>query len=362
VSIPLIKLKKFSEYKNLRVLVTGSTGFKGAWLCLWLKLLGAKVFGVSLPASKEDLLYKTLNLSKRISQTNFNINNFGKLNSLVKKINPDIIFHLAAQSVVSIGYYNPLETFSSNIIGSANILETTRLNKIKALVYVTSDKCYLNKEQKKSFKETDELGGFDNYSSSKAAAEIIFHSYFNSYFKQQSKLHIASVRAGNVIGGGDFKENRIIPDIVKSIINNSNLIIRNPQSYRPWQHVLDPLAGYLKLGILLFDKKIKNQTFPSWNFGPSERKVEVKKLTKDFLKIWGIRKKIILNKQKPFHESNYLSVNTSKARKELKWKPSLNFNDSLALTVQWYKDLLLKKDMVKKTSEQIDIFQQKLNI
>jgi len=236
-------------------------------LAYWLKILGSKVYGISLKPEKDSILFKSLQLNKKIDQYFSDITNFDKLNCLVKKIKPDIIFHLAAQSIVSKSFIKPGETFRTNILGSANILETFRLNKIPYLVYITSDKCYLNLDSKKSYKENDTLGGLDNYSSSKASAELIFSSYFNSYFKNNKNLTVASARAGNVIGGGDMKENRIVPDIIKSIIQNKTLNLRNPRATRPWQHVLEPLSGYLQVGAELIkrNKICKNQSF---NFGP----------------------------------------------------------------------------------------------
>ena len=203
----------FDNYKNIKVLVTGSTGFKGSWLCYWLRKLKSKVIGVGLKPEKENILFKSLNLDRKISQHFLNIENFFKINNLIKREKPDLIFHLAAQSIVSLGYKQPLQTIETNVLGSANILEACRRNKINNLVYITSDKCYLNKNFSSGYRETDALGGFDNYSSSKAAAEIIFSSYFNCFFKGK-KISAVSARAGNVIGGGDFKQDRIIPDVI----------------------------------------------------------------------------------------------------------------------------------------------------
>jgi len=200
--------------------VTGSTGFKGAWLCFWLAQLGAKVSGVGLRAEKDSIAFKSLDLDKKIKQYYFDITNFKKLDNIIKKKKPNIVFHLAAQSIVSLSYKEPIKTFQTNIIGSANVLESVKRNKIKGLVFITSDKCYLNVNKKTSYKETDILGGLDNYSSSKASAEIIFHSYFKSYDKNKY-LSAASARAGNVIGGGDLKKDRIVPDVIRGLISKS---------------------------------------------------------------------------------------------------------------------------------------------
>ncbi len=347
-------MKNYHNYKNLKVLVTGSTGFKGSWLSFWLRKLGAKVTGVGLKPKKEEKIFNLLNLNKRIDQHFINIKDYRKLNNLVKSQKPDIIFHLAAQSLVSEGYVSPLETFESNIIGSVNILELTKKYNVPSLVFVSSDKCYLNDNKKKSFKENDVLGGFDNYSVSKASAELIFHSYFKSYF-DKPKLNVASVRAGNVIGGGDFKKNRIIPDIVKAIKKNKDIFLRNPKAVRPWQHVMDPLSGYLNLGLKLIDGKLNKNLYPSWNFGPSSSKVSnVLKLTKTFLKIWNIKRKIKIEKKKLFKETNYLRVNIKKAKNELKWKPKISFYDSIKLSVDWYKYSKDIKISQKITNEQIE--------
>lgn len=349
------------NYKNLKVLITGSTGFKGSWLSFLLSSFGATVIGVGLKEEKESVLFRELNLHKMIKQYIFDIKNFEKLNKVVRTEKPDIIFHLAAQSVVSTSYQFPLRTFNTNIIGSVNLLECYRLNNIPALVFITSDKCYLNLDLKKSYKETDKLGGKDNYSSSKASAELIFSSYFNSYFRDRSKfLTVASARAGNVIGGGDMKVNRIIPDIVKSIKNNKKLIIRQPNSTRPWQHVMEPLSGYLTLGNMLLNNKIKSNIYPSWNFGPEKKNCKtVIKLVRKFLSFWPISRKIYLEKKIKMHESKYLSLNINKSFKELNWKPKLSFDETVKTTVEWYKLYLEKNNLRNKTMSQIEFFLNK---
>ena len=347
-------MKNFKNYKNLKVLVTGSTGFKGSWLCYWLYKEGAKVIGVSLKPEKDEKLFTALNLNKKIDQHFINILDYKKLANLIKIKKPDIIFHLAAKSLVSDGYHQPIETFKTNIIGSANVLNLLRGNKHISLVYVTSDKCYLNNNQNLTFKEGDILGGNDNYSASKAGAEIIFNSYFKSYFNQE-KLRLASARAGNVIGGGDLKKNRIIPDIYKSIKSGKKLIIRNPQSIRPWQHVLEPLSGYLILGLKLLGRKFNKNVQPAWNFGPENHNSKnVLNVAKKFLYIWNIKKRIVINKKSEFNESDYLKVNISKAKKQLNWKPKLNFDKSIKFTVDWYKIFNKNKDIENFTNDQIN--------
>jgi CDP-glucose 4,6-dehydratase len=349
-------MKKIIEnYKNLKILITGNTGFKGTWLSHWLLNMGAKVVGVGLPPEKDSVLFKELNLNRRVKQYIFDIKNFDKINQIVKKEKPDLIFHLAAQSIVSSSYRDPLKTFQSNILGSANLLEAFRKNNTPSMIYITSDKCYLNLDLKKDYKESDELGGLDNYSSSKASAELIFSSYFHSYFKDKKKhLSLGTVRAGNVIGGGDMKTNRLIPDIVKSIKDNKKILIRNPHSTRPWQHVLEPLSGYLILGQKLLNKKIKITTYPSWNFGPERKNCKnVITIVKKILTHWEIKKKIIIKKEK-MHEAKFLSLNINKAKKELNWRPKLSLDQTIGFTIDWYKSFFEAKKMQNFSSEQIE--------
>ncbi len=345
------------NYKNLRVLVTGSTGFKGAWLSNWLLLLGAKVIGVGLKPEKNSIIFQSLNLNKKINQYFIDIKNFNKINSIIKKEKPDIIFHLAAQSIVSLSYLNPLETFRTNIIGSANILESVKRNKVANLVYITSDKCYLNLNKVGTYKETDILGGLDNYSSSKASAEIIFSSYFNSYF-QKEFLSIASARAGNVIGGGDFKKDRIVPDVIRSLRNKKKIFLRNPNATRPWQHVLEPLSGYLILGNKLMEKRLKSNLIPSWNFGPLKKNCKtVHSIVKLLVKEWGEKKqKIDFKRSKKFYESQLLSLNITKAKKELSWEPRLSLSETIKFTVEWYKFYFSKKKTEEISNNQIDYY------
>tara|TARA_B100000959_G_scaffold273139_1_gene323281 strand:- start:83 stop:1156 length:1074 start_codon:yes stop_codon:yes gene_type:complete len=348
------------SYKNLKVLVTGSTGFKGAWLSNWLFLLGSKVVGVGLKPEKDSVIFSSLNLNKKINQYFIDIKNFNKINDIIKKEKPDIIFHLAAQSIVSFSYKNPLETLGTNIIGSANILESVRINKIPNLVYITSDKCYLNLDKAGSYKESDILGGLDNYSSSKASAELIFASYFHSYFKKDF-LSIASARAGNVIGGGDFKKDRIVPDVIKSLKNGRKILLRNPNATRPWQHVLEPLSGYLILGHKLMKKELKSNLMPHWNFGPHKKNCKkVHSIVRLLIKEWGEKKqKIVFKRNKNFHESQLLSLNIEKAKKELLWEPRLTLNETVKFTIDWYKYYFLDSRAEDISNYQIDYYTDK---
>ena len=347
-------------YKKLKVLVTGSTGFKGSWLCFWLNLLEARVVGVGLKPEKDSIIFKKLKLEKKIKQYYLNIVDFKKLNKIIKKEKPDIIFHLAAQSIVSESYIDPLKTINFNVVGSSNILESCRINKVKNLVYITSDKCYLNDNRKNSYKENDRLGGKDVYSSSKAASEIIFFSYHKSFFNKNKTVKYASARAGNVIGGGDMKKDRIVPDIIKSIMTKKSIFLRNPKAIRPWQHVLESLYGYLILGNFLINNKLSKNKIPNWNFGPNSSNYKnVLSLTKKIIFNWNLKNKVIKIKKENFHESSILKLNNQKAQKELKWKPKLNFNQTIKLTVDWYKALKNNDKLEKITEKQIAFFLKK---
>ena len=265
------KLKFLELYKNKKILVTGSSGFKGSWLCFWLHLLKANVVGISLKIDIQAKLFNALGLKKKIIQYNVDIKNFKKLNNIIKKEKPDIIFHLAAQSIVSESFKNPLSTFNTNIIGSANVLESVRKNRIKNLVFITSDKCYLNVEKKKGYKENDKLGGHDNYSSSKASAELIFDSYSSSFFKNDYLQH-ATARAGNVIGGGDFKINRILPDIIKSLKQNHKHI---DQIYvQVFGNNIAAIKAYKKVGFSIVQTK-KSSKKEILNLLPSELSIPI---------------------------------------------------------------------------------------
>ena len=259
-------MQNFSNiYKNKKVLITGHTGFKGSWLTIWLNMLGANILGYSIDTPTNPSMFKSINIKKKIIDIKGDVRNFKKLDLVIKKFKPEIIFHLAAQPIVTESYKNPQETFTTNILGTLNVLECVRQNSfLKACVIVTSDKCYKNRELYRGYKENDQLAGVDPYSASKSSAEIISHSYFNSFF---TKKNVATARAGNVIGGGDWSSERVVPDYFRALQNKKKLKIRNPNSTRPWQHVLEPLGGYLLLGKFLIDNKryVSNN---SYNFGP----------------------------------------------------------------------------------------------
>ena len=355
------ELKK--TFKNKKVLITGHTGFKGSWLTLWLNLLGAKVTGISLGYPTLPSHFTAINIKKKISHKILDIRNFNSLNKTIKKVQPDFIFHLAAQSLVKSSYEDPLLTWSSNTLGSINILESLKaIKKTCNVVMITSDKSYKNLEIKRGYKENDLLGGHDPYSASKASAELAIQSYVNSFFNKNKNLKISVARAGNVIGGGDWSENRIIPDCYKSWSKNKKAIIRNPNSTRPWQHVLEAVYGYLVLAVKLNkNPKLHGQSF---NFGPNTKKnYKVKELIKILEKNWKGFNWKNKNSKNLLHESNLLKLNSKKAEKILGWKTRLRFEETILMTANWYKEYLAKSNSMSNISiKQIEYYQKNLKI
>jgi len=329
----------FSVYRGKKVIVTGDTGFKGSWLCLWLHMLGADVLGYSLPPKREYDHYNVLGLKNMICHVDGDIRNYDYLKKIFDDFQPEFIFHLAAQSLVRLSYREPKYTFDTNVGGSVNILETARLiPSLRSLIYVTSDKCYLNKEWVWGYREDDELGGRDPYSASKAAAEMVFFGYLNTFFQKEGCFGVASVRAGNVIGGGDWAEDRIVPDCIKSLQANKPIILRNPDSTRPWQHVLEPLSGYLTLAVKLFSNPGKYSG--SWNFGPRSTAVNtVHDLAQRIVKKWGSGEIQIESLENAPHEATLLHLNCDKAYFMLDWRPRWGFEQAVEETALWYKEI-----------------------
>ncbi|RXJ84406.1 CDP-glucose 4,6-dehydratase [Arcobacter cloacae] len=326
-------------YKNKTVLITGHTGFKGSWLCFWLKQMGANVIGYSLDAPTTPNHFELLNLD--IISIKGDIKNFEHLNTIFQTYKPDIVFHLAAQSLVKYSYDNPIETYETNVIGTLKVFEACKNANTKCIVNITSDKAYENKEWIWGYKETDSLGGYDPYSSSKSCSDILTNSYRNSFFnpKDYKKRHntlIASCRAGNVIGGGDWAKDRLMSDIMLSISQNKKVEIRNPNATRPWQHVLEPLSGYLYIGQKLFEEKVEFSE--AWNFGPNnESNITVKDVLKNVKKYWDkLDYEINLNSE--FHEANLLKIDSTKANTILKWNNVWDKSKSIEKTVNWYKN------------------------
>jgi CDP-glucose 4,6-dehydratase len=346
-------------YKGKTIVVTGHTGFKGSWLSTWLLSLGATVHGISKDIPTKPSMFEELKLSERMSHHVLDIRNGEQLIQLMTEINPDYVFHLAAQPIVSISYKDPRQTFETNVIGTLNILESIRAIKKKVYaVMITSDKCYENVEWTWGYRENDRLGGKDPYSASKGAAELVIHSYYHSYFKDVADKRIVSVRAGNVIGGGDWAADRIVPDAVRAWAQKSAVTIRRPRATRPWQHVLEPLSGYLRAGQLLSAQQ--SLSGESYNFGPaSEQNVPVIELLNVMSEQWfgnNSQQMINVQEQTSFHEAGLLKLNCDKAFHELSWKPVLDFGSTTRMTTDWYYNYYQKKnpDLFSLTTKQIE--------
>lgn len=359
-------LKEFKNYfQDKKVLVTGNTGFKGSWLTQILLNLGASIIGFSNDIPTNPSLFKILELEKYIKNINGDVRNYKSFRNVILENNPDIIIHLAAQPLVRYSYIKPVETYQTNILGTVNLFESLRnLNhQNKIVLNVTTDKCYENKEKNYSYNESDPLGGHDPYSSSKACSEIVTSAYRRSFFSDNS-LSIATARAGNVIGGGDFSQDRLVVDCIKALHNEEDIIIRNPTALRPWQHILEGLSGYLTLiKHMIQEKNDKNgiDYNSSWNFGPFEKDItDVEFLVKTLILYWGYGGYEVQNDNK-FHEANLLKLDISKSLKYLDWKPLLNFDESLENTVQWYKEYYLNNgDMHDFTNKQIKEYFKKM--
>ncbi|OGI11742.1 MAG: CDP-glucose 4,6-dehydratase [Candidatus Margulisbacteria bacterium GWF2_35_9] len=337
-------------YQGRRVLLTGHTGFKGSWLTLWLKELGGNITGIALPPEARPNHWDLLNLD--IEEHLIDIRDSDILRKTIKKTQPEIIFHLAAQPLVRRSYSDPLETWSTNVMGTVNLLEACRVcPSIKAIVVITTDKCYENEEWIWGYRENDRLGGYDPYSASKAGTELVVASYRKSFFIYPGAPLLATARAGNVIGGGDWSEDRLIPDIVRSVQNDVNLLIRSPQATRPWQHVLESLSGYLLLGqkLLCSDKSFAE----AWNFGPGfEGNQNVEKIITLMKSTWPAIRWQQVDEPRP-HEALLLQLDSTKARQKLNWKPVWSFIEGVTETANWYKTCLetgaiISNDQIKR--------------
>ncbi len=355
---------KYNIFKNKKILITGHTGFKGAWLLKWLSLYTDNIYGISKDIPTKPSLYNTLHLKKSLKKDfRFNINDKEKIQKIFNKHKFDFVFHLAAQPLLIESYNDPINTINTNVIGTVNILDSLKLYNHKCIgIIITSDKCYENNDENIAFKEKNRLGGKDIYGASKASAEILFNAYFNSFFLN-SKVKIGSVRAGNVIGGGDWAKYRIIPDFFRSISEKKILNIRNPNSTRPWQHVLEPLNGYLRLAEALHFSKISSGE--SFNFGPIiKNHVDVFTLINDlknrYRNQYNYVPKIKTKKSK-LYENNFLRLNIEKSKNELKWKPILSYKEMINFTCDWYGTFInRKKNIHKIMEEQINHFEKNL--
>jgi len=328
------------SFSGKRVFITGHTGFKGSWLTFLLKELGAEVRGYALPPEPGPSHFKLLNLATGIDHVVGDIRDVSALNDAVQSFQPEYVFHLAAQALVKKSYDDPVDTFSSNVLGSVHLLDAVRqCDSVRSLVYITSDKCYDNVEWVWGYRENDRLGGYDPYSASKAAAEIAFSAYARSYFASRTGLGAATARAGNVIGGGDWAADRIVPDCIRAIEKNEPIQLRNPKATRPWQHVLEPISGYLLLAAQL--RKHPSEFAGSWNFGPATSEVRtVQEVAGMIIQRLGRGRIEITDSQQHHHEARLLQLNCDKAHQLLGWYPRLHVDETLATTAQWYKTVL----------------------
>lgn len=350
-------------YKNKKIIVTGHTGFKGSWLVTWLIKLGAEVIGISKDIPTNPSMFKVLNLESKIIHIQEDIRDLQKMVEIISAEKAQFLFHLAAQPIVSTSYSDPIETISSNVMGTANILEALKVsNHDCTAIIITSDKAYDNVEQVWGYKEDDMIGGKDIYSGSKGAAELIIKSYHNSFFiKNDSNVQLAIGRAGNVIGGGDWAKDRIVVDCMKAWSKSSIVEIRSPMATRPWQHVLEPISGYLNLGQLLFEEKKLNGS--AFNFGPrAEQNHTVKELLIDLSKYWNFEGQaaaaFTVTDNIPFHEAGLLKLNCDKALFYLKWQATLEYNETIKFTSEWYYDFYESEtNMFDKTLYQIEEYE-----
>jgi len=349
-------------YKNKKVLITGHTGFKGSWLTTWLLKLGADVIGLSKDIPTNPSMFEELKLEDKIKHYIEDIRDLDRMMSIMSDEKPDFLFHLAAQPIVSTSYNDPIETLSSNIMGTANILEALRTSNHKcSAIMITSDKAYDNVEQVWGYKEDDKMGGKDIYSGSKGGAELVIKSYYHSFFRKETcNIKLAIGRAGNVIGGGDWAKDRIVVDCMEAWSQKQSVEIRSPKATRPWQHVLEPLSGYLNLGQELYqDNSLHGEAF---NFGPrAEQNHTVKQLLEDLSRYWSfkdINDAFTVTDNIPFHEAGLLKLNCDKALFYLKWHSNLEYNNTIRFTSEWYYDFYNSdKNILDKTLSQIEEYE-----
>lgn len=348
-------------YHGKKVFLTGHTGFKGSWLALWLSELGAEVCGYSLAPNTTPSMFEELNIESKISKSIIgDILDTESLRNAMESFQPDIVFHLAAQPLVRLSYSEPVLTYQTNVIGSLNVLETARhCSSVKAFVNITTDKCYENKEVNRGYKEDEPMGGYDMYSSSKGCVEIMSSSFRRSFLQENDTYAMATARAGNVIGGGDWALDRLIPDCVRYINNGEKIEIRNPVAVRPWQHVLEPLSGYLLLGQKLLEESKKFAE--GFNFGPHENSVlRVAEVAQKVCEFYG-KGEVVVQKTDNLHEANLLMLNIEKAERILNWTPTYNASEAVEKSVEWYKHFYNKDaDMYEFTIKQIKEYEESI--
>lgn len=343
-------------WNGKRVFITGHTGFKGSWLCLWLGRLGAKVVGYSLPPPTDPSLFELARIAETIEHVHGDVTDRAALGAALKAAQPEIVIHMAAQSLVRYSYDHPVETFATNVLGSVNLLDAVReVPGVRAVVMVTSDKCYENKEWVWGYRETEQLGGADPYSASKGCAEVAISAFQRSFFAQEGGTAVGSGRAGNVIGGGDWALDRLVPDIMRSLLRNQPTLIRKPQATRPWQHVMEPLHGYLVLAEHLY--RGGHRYAESWNFGPpAESEKTVGWIIAKLYELWGVDFQWQLDADTGPPESTFLKLDASKAQAHLGWRPKLDLPTTLEWIVDWTREYQKGADMRAVTLADIERF------
>lgn len=341
----------------MRVLVTGHTGFKGGWLSLWLDSLGADVTGLALPPAGTPNFFEAAGVGGAVSSHIVDIRDLGAMRAFVKEKRPECVFHLAAQPLVRLSYQDPVGTFSTNVMGTVHLLEALRgAGSLLSAVMVTSDKCYDNRERDWGYRENDPMGGRDAYSGSKGCAELATASFVHSFFQGSGAPRIATARAGNVIGGGDWAPDRLVPDILRSFSEEKPVVLRYPEAVRPWQHVLEPLGGYLELAERLATGAEKGGD--GWNFGPQESDVcTVLEVVKALAHHWGGEAKYTIESAGQPHEAGLLKLDCSKAARRLRWRPKMSLDRALALTVEWHRAWIRSDNMTKLTMRQMEEYQ-----
>lgn len=347
-------------WRNKKVLLTGHTGFKGSWLALWLQQLEAKLCGIALAPNTEPNLFKLAHVAQNMESHYADIRDYEQTKKIIDQFQPEIIIHMAAQPLVRYSYEHPIETYATNVMGTVHILEAAKhCESVRAVVNVTTDKCYENKEWVWGYRENEPMGGHDPYSNSKGCSELVTSAYRDSFYKKLNK-GLASARAGNVIGGGDWALDRLVPDIINSIVKGKSVIIRNPQAIRPWQHVLEPLSGYLLLAEKLCNSPVVYSS--GWNFGPYVHEaVNVESMVEKIFTNWHGENagwKIEQDKNQ-LHEANFLKLDITKASTELQWQPRLNLDETIQWIVDWYQMWLDNQNMYEFTVKQINAYQAK---
>ena len=340
-------------WQGRRVLLTGHTGFKGSWLSLWLQSMGATLRGVALAPPTEPALFNVARVAEGMEHSIADVRDFGAVQTQIKEFRPEVVIHMAAQPLVRLSYEQPIETYATNVMGTVHVLEAARrAGSVKAIVNITTDKCYENREWAWGYREDEPMGGHDPYSNSKGCAELVSSAYRSSYLKDTG-IALATARAGNVIGGGDWALDRLVPDILRDLQLREPVLIRNPHATRPWQHVLEPLSGYLLLAERLFEQG--QDKAEGWNFGPRDEDAKpVQWIVEELCKLWGEGASWTLHPGDHLHEANFLKLDISKARQRLQWAPRWSLNTALIRVIEWHQAWLSGQDMRALCLQQID--------